>query len=67
MTTLTLTPSKMTKGLGCLNGLSCPECHAPMVDTLSKEITDRKYKACYCPMCEFTGQYQRFTKTIKIK
>lgn len=65
MTTSTLT--KIEKGLGCLNGLLCPECKAPMVDTLDNTITDKKLKACHCPMCEFTGSYNRFTKTIKAK
>lgn len=65
MTTLTLSNTKIEKGLGCLNGLSCPNCKSPLVDTLSGETKDRKLKDCYCPMCEFTGSYNRFTKTVK--
>lgn len=65
MTTLTLNPNNKT-GLGCLNGLVCPECNGLMVDTLSvlSNENPKNVKDCYCPMCEYTGKYITNTKTI---
>lgn len=65
MTTLTLTPIASQKGLGCLNGLSCPVCNAPLVDTLSGLSTSETIKDSYCPMCDFAGHYNINTKKFK--
>lgn len=66
MTTLILTSAPNTlRGLGCLNGLSCPDCKSPLIDTLSTITEDRKLNQAHCPVCQWEGTYNKFTKTIK--
>lgn len=64
MTTLTLTPKTKNTGLGCLNGISCPICKAPMLDTLSGEDRPIQIKDAFCPMCDYSAPYNAKTKTI---
>lgn len=67
MENLTLNTAKTQNGLGCLNGLFCPECNAPMVDTLRDfSLSNHNIKDCLCPMCDYEGQYFAPTKTITV-
>ncbi len=55
--TLTLAPQK-SKGLGCTNGLGCPQCSAPLVDTLAGIIrSDNKTKDTHCTQCDYSSTY----------
>lgn len=61
------TQTTMPQGGLRINGLGCPQCSAPLVDSIMAVNSNARFRECNCTLCDYVSTYNKETLELTKK